>query len=152
MLQQHARDLCNLNLKTRTLDANVHTLLAETDTVGRKAQRCKMSQLSSPETPSKNLDLRSEASQKAHNAAFHQKALILAILRGIRCTADAEALREQEREQLDPEQALRCAATMQDLPAPLPVELEAEELQRRLKKISFPVTYADGHVGKAPPH
>ena len=83
---------------------------------------------------------------KAHNAAFYPKALILAILRGIRDTADAEALREQEPEHPDLEQALHCAATMQDLSAPLPVELEAEELRQRLKKISFPVTYADGHV------
>ena len=49
VFEQHSRDLFSLNLKTRTLENKMSVVLAETDHVGKKAQKYDMSRLSSPQ-------------------------------------------------------------------------------------------------------
>ena len=62
---------------------------------------------------------------EAAAATFYPNDLVLAVPCGILDTADAEDLRRQEDQDLVA--ALHRAGTLQDLQAPLPVQLEAEE-------------------------
>ena len=72
------------------------------------------------------------------------------LLRGIRDTEDAEAKDQHDAPELV--QALHRAGTLQDLPAALPVKLEAEDLQQRLDNTTFTAKYSGGKtVNTAPP-
>ena len=76
---------------------------------------------------------------------FYPKELILEMLRGIRDTEDAEALRQPELP-ADLVAAVQHAGQLKDVPAGLPVRLEAQELKQRLDKLHFPATFSDGTV------
>ena len=90
---------------------------------------------------------------RAAAAAFYPPQLIEQILRGIRDTADAEAQQKQDAldEDLDRSllvQALHRAGAVHDVPAPLPLRIQEQDLEKKLAHLKISIKHADGTTEK----
>ena len=91
-------------------------------------------------------------------AAFYPPALIQAMLRGIRDTADAEARREPDP---DGPHELPCAELVHavvraehlaDAEPELATHLQAQKIKRKLDRMCIPFRHADGRTERLPLH